>query len=398
MPPSHSAELRDAAAERRLIIRQRAGAPPGTRASVKGPHRRIQAYLEDPFLQRMWDEIEEAGPLHSITVDLTHVCQLRCEGCYFFSESMDESKAPRDEAVFDEFIESEKARGTNYMTVLGGEPSLQLERLKKLHDSFLCLTVTNGIRKIPWEGFETMPIAISVWGDHEIDKQLRGRGKIDVFAKALRNYTDDPRITWYFTASAGNAQMIEPVVRECVENGNFVYFNYYEDNEDIGGSFDHRLGFAEVRREIDRVIDLFPDRILSTSYLNKVVTTSELYGMKWGYDVCSTISANHPKNRSRLENGIPFNPHFRSYLPDLKSVRRCCVGDARDCARCYNANARHTWILMNRHQHLGSKQEFTNWLTSAYVFYLGARAVDWDEGIKLLPEIHQRLRPTRELA
>ncbi|MDZ7362640.1 MAG: hypothetical protein ONB46_18230, partial [candidate division KSB1 bacterium] len=38
----------------------------------------------------------------------------------------------------------------------------------------------------------------------------------------------------------------------------------------------------------------------------------------------------------------------------------------------------------------GSQQEFTNWLTTMYLFYLINRIVDFDEGIKLLPEIHRR--------
>jgi hypothetical protein len=42
-------------------------------------------------------------------------------------------------------------------------------------------------------------------------------------------------------------------------------------------------------------------------------------------------------------------------------------------------------------KHLGSKQEFTNWLTSMYLFYLINRLVDYDNGVKHLPEIHQRI-------
>jgi hypothetical protein len=42
-------------------------------------------------------------------------------------------------------------------------------------------------------------------------------------------------------------------------------------------------------------------------------------------------------------------------------------------------------------KHLGSKQEFTNWLTSMYLFYLINRLVDYETGIHLLPEIHKRV-------
>lgn len=358
---------------------------------------RVTEYMEDPFLRQLDELIKGVGFLQAISLDLTHVCQLRCEGCYFFAEQMDGSKAPKDEAVFDEFIESEKKRGTNYMTVLGGEPSLQLGRLKKLHDNFTILPVTNGIRRIPREGFEKMSIAISVWGDHEIDTMLRGRGKIDVFAKALKNYEGDERAGFYFTASAGNAHIIESVVDEIVANGNMVYFSYYEDKNELGGAFDDKQGYASVRREIDRMIDKYPDRILTTSYAAKIATTDKLYDLTWGYDVCPIISSNLEKNAARMRNGQPYSPHFRAYLPDLKTVRRCTVGEDSDCNSCHNAYARHTWILINRDLHLDSKQEFTNWLTSVFMFYLAGGAIDRDEGLKLLPEIHERTRAARDV-
>ena len=50
---------------------------------------RLRAHLADPFLRRLWDSVRAAGPLRSISVDLTHACNLRCTGCYFFEEGMD---------------------------------------------------------------------------------------------------------------------------------------------------------------------------------------------------------------------------------------------------------------------------------------------------------------------
>ena len=93
-----------------------------------------------------------------------------------------------------------------------------LDRLKKIHDHFWMSMSTNGLRRIPYEGFENMTIGISLWGDHETDKWLRGGGKIDVFAKALANYRDDPRAIWYYTTTPGRAHEIESVVEQCIAN------------------------------------------------------------------------------------------------------------------------------------------------------------------------------------
>lgn len=353
---------------------------------------RLKEYLQDPFLNQLYAEIRQMGSLKSISVDITHVCNIRCQGCYFFAEDMDRNQAPREEADFDAFIEREKERGTNFITVVGGEPSLMLNRLKKLYDNFWILVVTNGLRKIPYEGFENMPITVSVWGDHETDKNLRGGGKVDVFAKALKNYKDDRRAQWYYTTTPGHAHEIEGVVEQCVANGNYVWFNFYGDLTEAGGNLDHHHGFDRVRREINRMIERYPDRILLSSYLSKVISTGQLYDETWGYDVCCSISSDNEINRGRIQNGKPYNAHFRAYNPDLKSTRRCCIGEARDCSTCFDVWAHFSWIMLSMKRHLGSKQEFTNWLTSMYLFYLINRIVDFEAGVKLLPELHQRLR------
>jgi len=350
----------------------------------------IEQYLADPFLARLYEEIRAAGPLRSAQIDITHACNIRCTGCYFFAEELDRFRSPKDEAVFDAFVEREKERGTNYLTVVGGEPSLMLGRLKKLYDEFWLVVVTNGIRRIPRDGFEDLAIAVSVWGDHETDTRLRGGGKRDVFAEGLKNYQDDRRVAWYYTTTPGNAHEIESVVEQCVANGNYVGFNFYGDISRAGGALDHRRGFGPVCREIDRMIARYPDRIIVTSYVAEVVATGELYGDHWGHEVCCTLSVDNPKNAERLRNGKPYNTHFRVYNPDLETTRRCCAGDDRDCANCFECWAHFSWIILNLERHLGSKQEFTNWLTTMYLFYLTNHIVDFAAGVELLPEIHRR--------
>src|SRR6185503_1952624 len=143
---------------------------------------------------------------------------------------------------------------------------------------------TNGVRKIPREGFEELPIGVWLWGDHGTDKCLRGSGKLDVFAEALKNYAGDDRAVWYYTTSPGKAKEIESVVEQCIANGNRVSFSYYDDRESLGGAY--RGSFEAVRREVERMIELHPERVLTTSYLNDVATTNRMLGKEWGYDVC----------------------------------------------------------------------------------------------------------------
>ena len=150
---------------------------------------RLSRYLQDPFLLRMYRAVRTAGPLRSIALDLTAACNLRCDGCYFFAEGMDALPAAGGEDDFDALLEREKSRGTNFVTLVGGEPSLVPDRLAKIYSAFRTNVATNGLRRIPRRGFEELPIGISVWGDPETDRRLRGGAKIDVFERALSLYS-----------------------------------------------------------------------------------------------------------------------------------------------------------------------------------------------------------------
>lgn len=349
---------------------------------------RLSEYLLDPFLRRLWREVRQAGPLRSISVDLTHACNIRCDGCYFFEEGMDAFRAPTDEGVFDAFLEREKARGTNFVTVVGGEPSLMLDRLRKIYDNFWISVATNGLRRIPVEGFENMPIGVSVWGNTQTDRRLRGGGELDVFRAALDNYRDDPRAFFYYTVTPVGAREIPEVVARCVENGNRVLFNFYGD---VRAGHLADTDFGNTQREIENAITRYPDQILITSYLSSVVATGTLYGQQWGWDVCTSITTDNEVNRWRIANGSPYNSHFRAYNADLESTRRCCTGLSRDCSSCFDVWERFSWVMINLRKHLGSEREFTCWLTVMYMFYWINRIVDYEGGIELLPEIHRRV-------
>lgn len=352
---------------------------------------RLRGYLDDPFLDGLYRAIRAAGPIRSISVDLTNACNIRCNGCYFFSEGMDTHRS--DAAAFDAFVEREQARGTNFVTVVGGEPSLALDRLRVLHDRFRINVATNGIRRIPKDGFARLPIGVSVWGDAATDRELRGGGRVDVFDRALANYRNDERAFFYYTVAPGHADQVERVVERCVDNGNRVLFNFYSDLARVGGAFDATGGFGAVRDAIERAIERWPGRIWTTAYLAHVVTTGELDGRRWGHATCTSVTADHPVNRERIANGNPFNPHFRAYNADFSTTRRCCTGVDRDCDTCFDTWEHFSWITLNLRAHLASRAAFTNWLTTTWLFYRINHLVDGDD--TTLAEIHRRTRLAR---
>ena len=349
----------------------------------------LKYYLEDPLLYYLYSEVKKAGPIRSVSLDITHECNLRCKGCYYFGEGMDKH-VTHEEALLDTWIDSEKERGTNFVTIVGGEPSLVLPRLKKLYDNFKINVATNGLTPIPIEGFENLPIGVAVWGDHKTDSRLRANGRRDLFNEALRNYKNDDRAFWYYTVAPGHSHEIETVVDQCVQNGNRVLFNYYSDLSGLGGEFDYRNGFGRVMDEIDRMIDLYPGKILSTSYYNRVVATGQLYDMRWGYDVCTNLSVSHPLNQERFQNGLPYNKHFNAFNADFTSTRRCCTGEHRNCDSCFDTWEHFSWIMVHMRKHMGSKEEFGAWLSTVYLFYFINRITQFNKGDEILIQIQKR--------
>jgi hypothetical protein len=302
---------------------------------------------------------------------------------------MDNVTVP-DEEVFEGFIKQEKERGTNFVTIVGGEPSMVIPRIKKIYDNFKTNVATNGLIRIPSQGLENLPIGISIWGARDTDSSLRANGKRNLFDEALNNYRNDSRAFWYYTVAPGYAHEIEEVVTQCVENGNGVLFNYYSDLSKTGGKLDYHSGFSEVRMEIDQMIDQYPGKIFMTPYFNKVVSEGNMLGQKWGFDVCTNLSVNHTGNMERLKNGNPFNPHFRAYNADFATTRRCCTGIDRSCDSCFDTWEHFSWVMANMQKHLGSKEYFTQWLTTMYLFYWINRLVD--EGAPDWLDVHKYLK------
>ena len=150
---------------------------------------RLKPYLADPLLDRMYGMIRAAGPVRPISLDVTSKCNLRCTGCYYFAEGMDKVDIPADESAFEALIERELARGTNFVTVVGGEPALVPERLRRLHENFRINVATNGLIRVPYDGLEDMPLGIAVWGDVDTDSKLRHNGRRDLFSIAPVSYT-----------------------------------------------------------------------------------------------------------------------------------------------------------------------------------------------------------------
>ncbi|MFH1137723.1 MAG: radical SAM protein, partial [Pseudomonadota bacterium] len=148
----------------------------------------ISSLLDEEWRER-YKKISKLN-IRSSIYDLTNQCNLRCKGCFFYSS--DEHKAAKEEfdlTKWEAFVDKEKARGVNLAILIGGEPTLHLDRGEAFYNRRPTSCATNGLITVPRDRFPDMMVGISLWGDPADEISLRGR---DAFAISSKNYAGDP--------------------------------------------------------------------------------------------------------------------------------------------------------------------------------------------------------------
>ena len=88
----------------------------------------VSSLLDEHWYNR-YKEIAKLN-IRSSIYDVTNRCNLRCKGCFFFSSGEHEAAAEeKDISKWHDFVEKEMARGVNLAILIGGEPTLCLDRI-----------------------------------------------------------------------------------------------------------------------------------------------------------------------------------------------------------------------------------------------------------------------------
>ena len=173
--------------------------------------------------------------IRSSIYDVTNQCNLRCKGCFFFSSN--EHQAANEEmdiGKWSRFVQKEKERGVNLAILIGGEPTLYLDRLETFYNMLPTYCATNGLIKIPRERFPDMMVGISLWGDEEDEKLLRGK---DTFAVSGKNYKGDPNTYYLYTITPKQVGRIEHVISKIADVGLKVHLQLLTNDENVDGFF-----------------------------------------------------------------------------------------------------------------------------------------------------------------
>jgi len=171
----------------------------------------------------------EVTPIVASQYDITHDCNIECEGCFYYVGS-DHGGRPEatDRATIDSFFRAEAERGVNYAEVSGGEPALAEEKLAIM----AChiprgVIYTNGT--VPISRDIRYSIQVSIWGMPRDDKKLRGA---EIFTKQVRNYRDDDRAVFVFTISHRTVDDILAVTALCADTGIPLTYNHFSPTTD----------------------------------------------------------------------------------------------------------------------------------------------------------------------
>jgi len=293
--------------------------------------------------------------IRSSIYDVTNRCNLRCKGCFFFSSGEHQVTEEMDIQKWENFIDKEKKRGVNLAILIGGEPTLCMDRIEAFYKRLPTFCATNGLIKVSRDKFPDMMVGISLWGGSADEKVLRGR---DTFAISSKNYAGDPYAYYLYTITPRQVGKIEPVIKRIADVGLKVHLQLLSNDEDVDGFSWHEGELKDLRREMDEMLDKYPKTVISSKYYHEVITTGKMMGRRFGWKECPSVTESLDNRKPQTRRLI----HFFRWASDLQTVHRCCTSATRDCSTCKDGAAHMSWIMVNKREHMRSTKDLQNWI------------------------------------
>ncbi len=309
--------------------------------------------------------------IRSSIYDVTNQCNLRCRGCFFFSS--DEHKAAPEEMdirKWEAFVDSEKARGVNLAILIGGEPTLYLDRVAAFYKRLPTYCATNGLIKVPRDRFPDMMVGISLWGDEEDEKVLRDK---DTFAISSKNYAGDPYTYYLYTITPKQVGRIESIIRRIADAGLKVHLQLLSNDEGVEGfSWTDEL-LRDIRDEMDVMLDRYSNTVISSKYYHEIITTGQMLGRSFGWNECPSVTEPMDRRKPQPKRLI----RFIRWAADLHTMHRCCTSATRDCSICKDGAAHMSWVMVNKRAHLRSAKDLQGWIEVYEMFAKLYRFIPW---------------------
>ena len=326
--------------------------------------------LLDPQWYERYKRISKLN-IRSSIYDVTNRCNLRCKGCFFFSSDEDNA-APEERRIekWEAFIDREKARGVNLAILIGGEPTLCLDRVAAFYERLPTFCATNGLIKVPRDRFPDMMVGISLWGDEADEKVLRGK---DTFVISSKNYAGDPYTYYLYTITPKQIGKTERIVSKIRDVGLKVHMQLLSNDEGVDGFSWQPAELEAIRWEMDDVLDKYPDTVVSCKYYHQIITTGEMLGRKFGWNECPSVTKPLDNRQPQPKRLI----EFIRWASDLNTMHRCCTSETRDCSTCKDGAAHMSWVMVNKRDHMRSTEDFQNWIEVYEMFAKLYQFIPW---------------------
>ena len=309
--------------------------------------------------------------IRSSIYDVTNRCNLRCKGCFFFSSGEHQAAVEEmDIGKWEAFIDREKERGVNLAILIGGEPTLCLDRVEAFYKRLPTYCATNGLIKVPRDRFPDMMVGISLWGSAEDEKILRGR---DTFAVSSKNYEGDAYTYYLYTITPRQVGKIEPVIKRIADVGLKVHLQLLSNDEGVDGFSWQEGELKDLRLEMDEMLDTYSQTVISCKYYHEIITTGKMMGRHFGWSECPSVTEALDNRANRPRRLI----HFARWASDLKTVHRCCTSATRDCSTCKDGAAHMSWVMVNKREHLKSTRDLQNWIEVYEMFAKLYHFIPW---------------------
>ena len=331
--------------------------------------RTVSSLLDNDWYER-YKAISKLN-IRSSIYDVTNKCNLRCKGCFFFSSNEHlKSKEEEDVKKWEEFVDREKERGVNLAILIGGEPTLFFDRVEAFYKRVPTYCDTNGLIKVPRDRFPDMMVGISLWGDEEDEKLLRGK---DTFSISSKHYAGDDYTYYLYTITPKQIGKTERIIQKIRDAGLKVHMQLLSNDEGVDGFTWQEQELRDIRDEMDDMLDRYPDTVISSKYYHKIITTGEMLGRKFGWKECPSVTVDFDNRNPQPKRLI----NFIRWAADLKTKHRCCTSETRDCSTCKDGAAHMSWVMVNKRAHIRTTEDLQNWIEVYEMFAKLYKFIPW---------------------
>lgn len=329
----------------------------------------VSSLLDDDWYAR-YKKISRLN-IRSSIYDVTDRCNLRCKGCFFFSSGEHErASEEKDVEKWHSFVKKEMDRGVNLAILIGGEPTLCMDRIEAFDKRLPTFCATNGLIKVPRDRFPDMMVGLSLWGDAKDEIILRGQ---DTFKITSANYEGDPHAYYLYTITPKQLGKAEKIIKKIEGVGLKVHMQLLSNDEDVNGFSWKPEELVAIRQEMDAMLDSYPETVISSKYYHEVITTGIMLGRPFGWNECPSVTIQRDTRDpqpKRLTN-------FTRWASDLKTVHRCCTSETRDCSTCKDGAAHMSWVMVNKRAHIKTTKDLQNWIEVYEMFAKLYQFIPW---------------------